>query len=260
MNYIIGSVEHERAIVEAYTQATQGVGELKVPEGDPLYKKVTTAFREIMKDWPKAPRSGSRFVGCYCTVYPMLVFDLVPRNNDPVFLNLIKREVDYGPLTHEKYGNFTFEEGTLTIQNIRLNALHRTNQPNASSVAVVNNKEPIYHVNVAQGPAMLKAQGVADASFKGLLSPGDTPIEVEQRQGAPVIKISIPTSLCGYRGKIRYDGQVVLSEKVFSDGTSSPLENGSSFDIHDFIGTHKQRRIAFPCRIDVPFRGAVRND
>lgn len=255
-----GSREHELAIAEAIARKrVEAFGDREVIEYEdgPHYEEITKSIKTETKDWPKAPRSGSRFVGCYCTVCPKLVVNLVFGQQDSLFLDeinwaAIKEKVYYGPLKHTRYGDFTFEDIALKIQNIRFDrdsATSSNEQHNGSEMAVINNKQPIRIGYVAE-----KVLGKAHIKVKGFVNNEDEVIEAELTKGTPSVKIQI--TLCKFRGKILFDGSVTLSEKIFPDGTSSPVENGATFNIHDVIGNKKVWWVNFPLAINVPFTNA----
>lgn len=255
----IGSREHERAIVEAVTRKRVevfGEADVQLDKEDELFPEIKVFIKKETKDWPKAPRSGSRFIDSYCTVSPRLDVMLVAGENDPLFLDQIRKKFAFGPLANVKCGNLTDDDTNLKIQNLHITEpfVDKASQRQfGPSGAAINNSQPIYVGPTRDEPNVLTAQAKAHIVFKGFLD-GEQTVEVEKREGVLGLKIKI--KLCELRGKIGPDGSVTLTERILSDGTAIPLENGPTFNIHDAINIGKVRRVKFPYEIFVPFRCA----
>ncbi len=255
--YAVGSTEHEQAISEEVTRRRVeafGEEEVIVDKTDERYLAIEAYIKEVTQDWPKAPISKSRFVACYCSVFARVVCNIVPGQGDTsLFIDEITKKAYFGPLASKVSGPLTSEDTTLTVQNIQLSEFAVPSEGILCSpdMVVINNKKPIRIGPIKHN--VLVAQGSARVTFKGFLDNEFVEVEAEKQKESASIKLII--TICELRGKILSDGSITLTEKILSNGTVTPIENGPTFNIHTYTRLEKFTWVGIPYGLNVPFSG-----
>ncbi len=253
----IGPIEQqEREISEKVYRKKQevfGDKEVQVPKGHPHYKLIKEFIKEAAKDFPMVPKIGSRFVNCYCTVRPQLIFTISSLKSilteDPLLPSETGEKICFGPLKHFACGSITTEDTTLEIRNVRkldntplkrnvFTEEERRQMHRPTDRVVLDNEEIIRAGEIDDNPELLRDKRIAHVTFGNLLKDQEMVIDVETTGDYTSTKYII--SLPAYKGKIRFDGSITL-------------KNGTTFKIHEAIGTKAVTWVNFPCTIEVPF-------
>ncbi len=201
---------------------------VRLDRRDPRYERVINEMQALTENFPVSPH-GSRFIGSEVTVKVFLYVNVshfdntYKKNTDPkkLFLEVVGKEIDFGPLHSKKLGYFTRDNITLKVKNLRQKqgAKFKPNK-HANARALLPNAVAlggkVHGGAISTDPALMKTKFVADVAFGDILNEINMELTVETCGEHENTYLVIPLNKFTTTSKIPPDGTFTAASGVRS--------------------------------------------